>query len=131
MSRRLLAMLGLLLVLPGCSDSYTLPLHDASINGKTVTYATNLAFTLELDVHSSSGYQWDHTISDPTIVRLDSTIIRPRNGGPVVPGALMVATFYWRALKAGSTMITLIERQAWQPDVPPITSISFTVSVTP
>ena len=125
-----LTMLGLMILSLGCSDS-SMPTQtqlDSSINGKTIKYPINYTFSLELDLNASAGYQWDHNISDTTIVHLDSTKTRPKYI-PIVPGGETVKTFYFRTMKTGICTLNLIEHQRWLPDVLPIHSIQFIVFV--
>lgn len=131
MRKHHLAILGLIVVFLGCSDSST-PTQTqlvSSINGRNVAYPLNQTFSLELDLNADAGYQWDHSISDTTVIHLDSTRYRPKNGGPIVPGGLTVETFYFRTTKAGRCAVNVIEHQGWLPDVPPIHSVQFNVSV--
>jgi predicted secreted protein len=133
MRKHHLAMLGLLVVFFGCSDS-SAPTEiqlDSSVNGKDVLFPLNQTFTLELDLNADGGYQWDHSLSDTAVIHLDSTTYRQKGGGPIVPGGLTVETFCFRTTRIGKCTVNLIEHQAWLPDVPPIHSVQFVVSVYP
>jgi predicted secreted protein len=115
----------------GCSDS-SMPTQtqlDSSINGKNVVYSSNQRFSLELDLLADAGYQWDYTISDTNTVRIDSTSYRPKSGNWNLDGGMTVESFYFRTMKTGKCTINLIEHQGWLPDVPPIHSVQFNVSV--
>jgi predicted secreted protein len=103
---------------------------DSSVNGKSLNYSAGQAFSLDLDVSADAGYQWDYTISEPAVVVVVSgSTIRPKNPGPVVPGGATMQTFYFRAAGRGQCTITLVERQGWMKDVPPIVTVEFTVVV--
>ena len=80
----------LLLLLGGCSEPSGLngPMLDLTINGKTVYYATNQIFLLELDVAADAGYMWDYSISDTNVVRVDSTGYRPKSDNRAQEGVL-------------------------------------------
>ena len=126
------AFLLFLLALCGCDlgDSLTSPPQlDSSVNGKTVAYAPNQSFLLELDLNADAGYTWYHTFSDTTVIHLDSTRYRPKSGNWNLVGGMTVETFYFRATKTGKCSIALDERQGWLPNVPPINSVRFTVVV--
>ena len=114
-----------------CSDS-GLPTEnqlDSSINGKTVLFARNQKFSLELDLHADGGYQWDCQISDTTIARMDgSPSYRPKNPGVLV-GGMTVETVYYRTINTGRCTITLVEHRVWEKDVPPINTVLFGVLV--
>jgi len=126
----------ILLAFSGCDlgDSPTSePQLDSSVNGKRVAYESDQSFSLELDLNADAGYSWYLAISDTTIIDLDSTSYRPKNGNwntvPHPVGGLTVETFYFRAMKPGQCSITLDERQGWLPNVPPINSLRFSVVV--
>jgi predicted secreted protein len=110
---------------PGPSGT---PLTSA-INGKNVACSPNQCFSLELDLNADGGYQWDHNISDTSILRLDSTNYRPKSGNWSIVGGLTVQTFYFRAVHPGQSTIDLAERQEWMKDVPPINTVRFAVIV--
>jgi predicted secreted protein len=104
---------------------------DSSINGKTVSYFRNQKFTLQLDLHADGGYQWDYSISDTNVVRIDSTCFAPKSGNPNQIGGITIETFFFCTLQKGQSVINLIEQRIWEPpEVPPINSLSFTVIVT-
>jgi hypothetical protein len=123
------AIVALMVLFLGCSDMGTQTPLDSSIDRKNVTYPINHTFPLELDLHADGGYQWDNTISDTTIVHLDSTNYRPKQGGQIVDGGLTVETFYFRTRKVGKCTVRLIEHRGWLPNVAPINTVEFTVSV--
>jgi predicted secreted protein len=121
-----------LLLLSGCDlgDSpKSEPRLDLSVNGKRVAYASDQSFSLELDLNADAGYSWYVAIGDTTVVYLDSTAYRPKSGNWNMDGGLTVETFYFRALKTGQCSINLVQRQGWLPDVPPVDSVRFTVTV--
>lgn len=127
----------LMILFFGCSDQGVnsdspAPLgapFTSSINGKYVACFPNQCFSLELDLNADGGYQWDLTIGDTSILRLDSTRYRPKSGNWSIEGGLTVETFYFRALHAGQSAIDLGERQEWMKDVPPISTVRFVVMV--
>jgi len=112
-----------------CSDLGTQPVFDASINGKWLTLFTHQRFTLELDVLADAGYQWHPQMSDSTVVKLESTAYRPKNGGPIVPGGPTVETFYFCTGTAGRCTVRLSERHPWLPNELPAVTFEFTVIV--
>jgi predicted secreted protein len=120
------------LVLGGCDLGDSLkspPLLDSSVNGTKVAYAPNQSFQLELDLNADAGYSWYYTISDTTVITLDSTSYRPKSGNWNGVGGMTVETFYFRTTKTGECSIALDERQGWLPNVPPINSVRFSVVV--
>ena len=126
------AFLPLLLVLCGCDlgdPQKSEPQLNSSVNGKRVAYAPNQSFQLELDLSADAGYSWYYTISDTTVIHLDSTSYRPKSGNWNQVGGMTVETFYFQATKTGKCSIALDERQGWLPNVPPINSVRFSVVV--
>jgi predicted secreted protein len=118
-------------VLDGCSDS-SLPTevkYNSSINGKTISVIRGYVYTLELDLNADAGYQWDYSISDTTVIEIDSTSYRPKSGNWNQVGGLTIETFYFRGKKSGQCFVKLIEHQVWEKDVPPINTIQFSAIV--
>jgi predicted secreted protein len=105
------------------------PQLHLSLNGRFLTYSVNRPFSLELDLNADAGYSWDCTISDSTVIRLEKTTYRPKSGDWNVCGGMTVETFLFRTTKPGECTISLAERQAWMPEVPPINSFQVTVIV--
>jgi predicted secreted protein len=104
---------------------------NSSIHGKTASYPRNQAFTLQLDLWADAGYEWQCSINDTNIVRIDSTRYAPKSGNWNQVGGLTVETFFFSTLRVGQTVVTLLERRPWEPNAPPIDSVAFTVLVTP
>jgi predicted secreted protein len=105
------------------------PMLNASVDGTSVTYAVNQSFSLELDLNADAGYSWFYAISDTNVVHLDSIGYRPKSGNWNMDGGMTVETFHFRTKKNGQCSISLDERQGWEPNVPPIHSVRFTVIV--
>jgi predicted secreted protein len=122
----------LLLSLIGCSrpSSSIEPKLDSSISGKTFSSSGNQEFTLQLDVHSDGGYQWAYSISDTSVVQVDSTRFAPKSRDPKLLGGLAIQTLFFHTLQPGQSLVTLTERRVWEKNVTPIDSLEFTVVVT-
>jgi len=102
---------------------------DSTINGTTMTYHSGQRFSLELDLNADSGYQWDYTISDTNVVRIDSTNYRPKSGNWNQVGGITVENFHFRTMRYGKSEIKLKQLRAWLPTVPPIDTVIFSVLV--
>ena len=103
---------------------------DSSVNGRTVSYPLNSNFTLTLDLNADAGYQWDYSITDTNIVKIDSTCYAPKSGNPDQIGGVTIETFYFGTMKTGQSKVSLVERHPWDSDeIQPNNSISFTVRV--
>jgi predicted secreted protein len=101
---------------------------DSTIDGGSISLVRSQQFVVHLDAYTDAGYQWDCTIADTLIVRLDSTIYRPKNDTLLV-GGLAVASFHFCAVGAGRSDITLIEHRVWEKDIPPLHTVRFTAVV--
>jgi hypothetical protein len=101
---------------------------DSTINGKSLNYPLNQKFSLQLDLHADGGFQWDISMTDTSIVCVDSIDCRPYGDIPVV-GGLAVETIYFCTMNTGSTVIILVEHRVWEAGVPALDSLAFSVSV--
>ncbi len=121
----------IVLLFTSCSESSSPsePKLDSLINGRNVSYASNQRFVLELDLQADAGYQWDYSISDTDVVRIDSTSYRPKSGNWNQVGGVTIETFYFRTMRSGKSIVEMIEHRGWEPNVPPIETLKFTVLV--
>ncbi|HEY9165679.1 MAG TPA: protease inhibitor I42 family protein [Candidatus Kryptonia bacterium] len=124
----------LLITFVGCNKSGnslspTEPKLDSTISGKTLAYSTNQRFLLELDLSADAGYQWDYSVSDSIVARIDSTNYRPKSGNWNQVGGLTVESFFFRTMKPGTCLVVMVEHRGWEPNVPPIDSLKFFISV--
>ena len=132
----ILSLLSLMLV--ACSNS-TPPsgpapdseevMIDSTANGTTISYPVDERFCLELLLSADAGFQWDYTLSDTSVVCIDSTCCRPASGDWNQVGGYTIESFHFRTIHSGLCSVHLIEHQAWIPEVPPIHTCSFTVAV--
>ena len=115
----------------GCSDNVisSEDQYDSAIDGQTITINTNQKFTLELDLHADGGYQWDYSISDTAIVRIDSASYRPKSGNWNQVGGVTIETFYFCGIKKGNCIVNLFEHRAWESNIAPINTVQFNVIV--
>ena len=114
-----------------CSDEIVSPVlqYDTSVNGKTIKVNQNQEFTLELELHFDGGYQCNYSISDTTILKIDSTTHRSTNSNPDICGGTSIETIFFKGLKRGVCKVNLVECQNWLPDVEPINTVYFNVIV--
>lgn len=104
-------------------------IYNNSIKGKTLELKNRESFILELDLMASAGYQWDCKIKDSLVLTLDSINYRPKNENKNIVGGVTIASFYYTALKKGSTEVELIEHRAWEKNIEPVNKINFTVKI--
>ena len=117
--------------LSGCSDNATLleSPFDSSINGKSVVLNMNHQLILELDLNADAGYKWDCSMTDSSVVRVDSTNYKPKSGNWNQVGGITVETFYFSGIKKGDCKINLYEHRAWESNVAPINTVNFRVVI--
>jgi predicted secreted protein len=131
MKKYYLLFLIIISLLFGCSDS-SIPTEaqlDSSINGKNITVNTNSKFAMELDLNADGGYIWDYSLSDASVIKVDSTSYKPKSGNWDQVGGLTVETFYFCSKKTGQCKVNLIEHRGWESDVSPINTVQFNVIV--
>ena len=110
----------------GCSDNIlsTENQFDSSINGTSIRVNKNQQFILELDLNADAGYRWDYSISDASVVRIDSTNYRPKSGDWNQVGGVTIETFYFCGIKKGNCIVNLFEHRAWESNIAPITTMA-------
>ena len=115
----------------GCSDNIlsTENQFDSSINGTSIRVNKNQQFILELELNADAGYRWDYSISDASVVRIDSTNYRPKSGDWNQVGGVTIETFYFCGIKKGNCIVNLFEHRAWESNIAPITIVHFNVIV--
>jgi len=130
---RLTFVVSLLLVLIACEKSNPVtgitpeePAFDSSINGQSLSYLRNQRFSLKLDLAADAGNQWEISMTDTTVVCVDSTAYWVK---PNQVGGLIAETFYFCTMKSGQSVITMIEHQPWKGGGPTVDSLAFTVTV--
>lgn len=133
---RLTFIVSLLLVVAACKKSnpvtplssviFPAPAMDSTINGDTLNYPKKQNFSLKLNLAADAGNQWIITMTDTTVVCLDSTAYWTK---PNQIGGLISESFYFCTMNPGRSVITMIERQPWQGGGPTIDSLAFTVIV--
>ena len=115
----------------GCSDNIlsTENQFDSSINGTSIRVNKNQQFILELELNADAGYRWDYSISDASVVRIDSTNYRPKSGDWNQVGGVTIETFYFCGIKKGNCIVNLFEHRTWESNIAPINSVHFNVIV--
>ncbi|OGU51761.1 MAG: hypothetical protein A2080_13525 [Ignavibacteria bacterium GWC2_36_12] len=124
----------LLIIIPflsGCSDNVlsTENQFDSSINGKSISINKNHQFILELDLNADAGYRWDYSMTDTSVIRIDSTNYRPKSGNWNQVGGVTIETFYFCGIKKGNCTVNLFEHRVWESSISPINTIQFNVIV--
>jgi predicted secreted protein len=131
MKKYYLLFLVIISFLSGCLDNIvsTENQFDSSINGKIIRINKYHQFTLELDLNADAGYQWDYSMTDTSVVRIDSTNYRPKSGNWNQIGGVSIETFYFCGIKKGNCRVKLFEHQAWESNIAPINTIQFNIII--
>ena len=131
MKKHYLLFLIIISFLFGCSDNVisTENQFDSSINGKNVSINKYHQFILELDLNADAGYQWDYSMTDTSVIRIDSTNYRPKSGNWNQVGGVTIETFYFCGIKKGNCLINLFEHRVWESNIEPINTIQFNVII--
>lgn len=121
----------MLLCLFGCSPSGSVAPSEVSVdeshNGKKVEIAVAGTLTVTLESNPTTGFQWElASISDQAVLEKQSnTFEAPEDTGMVGAPGKEVWTF--KALKKGSSIVSMEYRRPWEEDVEP--DKTFTLSV--
>jgi len=102
---------------------------DSTVNGRQVSSLPHQRITLDLAVLADAGYQWVLSLTDTNVVRIDSASFRPVGGNWNQVGGLTIETIVFEAIRSGECLVSLDQRRVWEPGVPPIQSVRFTLVV--
>jgi inhibitor of cysteine peptidase len=114
----------------GCGATRANPgaLTDAD-NGKTATVNVGETLVIELGGNPSTGYTWEVKDLDIQIFQQVGDIgFRPASSTPMVgQGGTQILTL--KALKSGTTPLTLVYHRPWETGVAPLETYTVTVTV--
>jgi len=110
----------------GCSDSVNNPNSD--IMEQNITVSANQSFSFELEVCSVCGYQWNYSISDTSVLQIDSLKYKPKSENLEEIGGITIETFYFTAKTKGFCTINLAEVRNWEVETEPINSVRYFVN---
>jgi inhibitor of cysteine peptidase len=100
-------------------------------NGSNVTLAVGDAVSVQLDSNPSTGYSWQITSDDKTVLEAVGEPTFDLGAGKTpVPGAGGQQTFNFKAVGKGTTTLTLVYVRPWEKNVTPTPANTFTVNVT-
>lgn len=100
---------------------------DESDNGRTVAITTGNDLIVSLPGNPTTGYGWEVTIADPSVVKEAQPVAYMSSSTLVGSGGTY--TFQYRTLKAGRTDITFVYRRSWETGVEPLKSYRITLAV--
>ena len=130
MFRKFLSLVFLAVVLipvTACSSTKQIALTKGD-NGSQVEIKVGGEITITLEGNPSTGYTWEANNLEPTMFEsVGDPVFNSSNPGLVGSGGTLTLTF--RALKAGTSTLTLIYHRPWETGVDPIDTFSVTVTV--
>jgi inhibitor of cysteine peptidase len=117
----------ILVVAAACSSPTPAKLTSAD-NGKTIEVKTGDQITIVLAGNPSTGYNW--LVKDPDtsmLQQIGEAEFKSDNPGLIGSGGTLTLTF--KALKAGTTTLSLSYQRPWETDVKPLDTYSVTLTV--
>jgi len=130
MLRKTLSLVTFTLVLiltAACNSSKQVSLTTAE-KGSQVDVKVGDQIAITLDGNPSTGYTWEANDLDTTMFeQVGDPVFSSSNPGLVGSGGSLTITF--KALKVGTTTLTLVYHRPWETGVDPIDTFAVTVTV--
>ncbi len=99
-------------------------------NGKTIEVKAGEDVQVVLNGNPTTGYAWTVTAGDAAVlVQQGDPVYAQGNTDPSIVGAGGTFTFTFKAAKAGQTTLKFDYARSFEKDVPPIQTVSMTVTV--
>ena len=99
-------------------------------NGKNLKVKVGEQIVVVLEGNPSTGYIWEAKDLDASMIQqVGETEFKSSNSNPGFAGAGGTLTLKFRALKVGTTSLTLVYHRPWETDVKPISSFVITINV--
>ena len=99
-------------------------------NGKKLNVRAGEQFVVVLEGNPSTGYIWEAKDLDASMIQqVGETEFKSSNSNPGFAGAGGTLTLKFRALKVGTTNLTLVYHRPWETDVKPLSSFTTTITV--
>lgn len=123
----------LAVLLGACGSSSDSSKDGASSGGKPAVYERGDSikakvgdeFVVALEANPTTGYEWT-AADNPDVTFVSSKQVQPSNGMMGAPGTQRLT---FRATKAGTTTLVLNYARSFEPDVPPVQTERFPVTV--
>lgn len=117
--------------LPAASDSPVELLVEKAADGSSVTLNVDQVLAVKLESNPTTGYGWHIVAVDDTILQSQGDVeyIQQDTQGTPMVGVGGWETLRFKALKSGTTTLTLGYSRSFEPDVPPIEEFTLTVEV--
>ncbi len=104
---------------------------DASYSGKEVTVAVGDSLIVTLESNPSTGFSWalaDNS-DERVLQQVDHEFVPPETTGTPVPGQGGEEVWTFRALKEGTSTISMEYIRPWEEDAEPAETFGLTVVV--
>jgi inhibitor of cysteine peptidase len=128
MARRiifLVTLAAIVILITGCSSGQTQ--LTAADNGKTVEVRAGDQLTIVLEGNPSTGYTWEAKDLDANMFQqVGETEFKSSNPGLTGAGGTLTLTF--KALKTGTSMLTLVYHRPWEATAEPQSTFEITVT---
>ncbi len=95
-------------------------------NGSAIELMVGQIFELELRENPTTGYRWEIEQMGPELRKLPKEKFLPDSKAVGSGGR---RTMEFEALKTGTTNVRLVERRAWETDIPPLQEFEIKVNV--
>ena len=106
---------------------------DETVNGRSLLYPPGGTFDVVLEENFDAGFVWKYTVSDSTVIRVDSVTYKEYT--PLPPprpvGGSTTKTIHFSATGRGQCDVYLFEHQPWMKNVPPHRVVRFLIVVEP
>lgn len=94
-------------------------------SGVTVTVSQGAVITLQLPANPSTGYDWEATISNQSVLKETSAPVFKPSSSAIGTGGTY--TFQYQAKGSGRSDLTLVYRRAWETGVAPLRTFTVTI----
>jgi inhibitor of cysteine peptidase len=123
-------MTAVLLSLPACSSATPKEFSaDISSSGKDITMTAGDTLTITLESNATTGFSWNENtnIGDVTVIQQTDHKYQPP--AVAIPGAGGNEIWKLKALKSGSSTISMEYRRPFEPNAAPTNTFTLTVIV--
>ena len=111
-----------------CRESGIIEKTDRD-SGSTCEITIDNHLRIVLDTSPTTGYQWEITAYDSTILTFIKSTYLPDQKHPDIVGSSGKTLFEFHAIKKGETKLTLVYLRPFEEDIPPIKQFDLNVAV--
>jgi inhibitor of cysteine peptidase len=119
-----------LLSLPACSSAAPKEfLADTTSSGKNITMTAGDTLTITLESNITTGYSWNENANIGDVMVIQQTDHKYQPPAVTIPGAGGIEIWNLKALKVGSSTISIEYRRPFEPNAAPASTFTLTVIV--